>query len=102
MLLPVVGVRISEYLHEFVGRLFTAEYAVREISVFVLIDNNMLRLRYQAMLKSAYPAKGVLVCSVIERSDVKRFFLAEFGHVYGVDVLFGIVIIVRVARKPAH
>lgn len=68
----------QNFEHRFVA-LFLGEEFGDVFAVFVLIDNDMLRGRDEAVLDAAIATEALLVGSSVEESDVKGVVLLELG-----------------------
>ena len=71
------------------------------VAILVFVDNDVLGRRDEAVLDAAIAAKAFLVGSGMEKTDVERVVLLEFGEEDGVGVGIGIVVVLTVAGQAA-
>jgi len=79
-----------------------AENLVLQVTVFIFLDQDVSRLRHQAMVNPAVTPNHFLIRARVEEPDIQRLGIAENRKVDGIRMLFGIVIIIRIAGKPAQ
>src|SRR5690606_30166150 len=84
------------------GLLLLTENLVSEVAVFILIDQNMLRLRHQTVVNAAVPPNGLLISSGVEKPDVHGLGLTENRQVNGISMLLGVIVIVCITRKSTQ
>src|SRR5215217_5172149 len=96
---PVAGFLlfdISQYFqHALCGLLFCVN-PVNQLSIFIMLNDNMLWRRDKTVFNSPITTDLILICSGVKKTDIQRLFSVCLWQKYFVDMFLRVIIIMAV------